>query len=355
MQSMKKLNNMEHKITACMIVKDEIKVLPKTIADIKDVFAEIIIVDTGSTDGTREFIQKLEKQYENIKAYHFKWVNHFSAARNFSFSKAKTEYVTWWDADDIMTQRLAEILLGIQNNPVMYPDVLNVDTVTERDNFGNVKHSVFNNRIIKRSKFLGWKYRIHEEPQIERPYTQENLTEQFGVTVEHQKDLHNSHHYNFYVNLINDGHKFVFHDYCFFIGELLLQPKDYQDSKDCLGICRWVETNLSDFLDNNEDEFCGYVGILYDKLYEQKREWLKKGGRFYHLGKELLNYLLQKYQPNSQLCCWFADSLCDEEPIRWWLIRATALKCYNPEYRIIEPKWWTSEVERIAAEHNIKL
>ena len=70
-------------ISLCMIVKNEELVLGRCLESIKDLVEEIIIVDTGSTDKTKE----IAKLYTN-NIYDFKWINDFSAARNFSFSKA---------------------------------------------------------------------------------------------------------------------------------------------------------------------------------------------------------------------------------------------------------------------------
>lgn len=63
----------------------------------KDFVDEIIIVDTGSTDKTKEIAKKLTD-----KIYDFECIQDFAAARNFSFSKATKEYIFYLDADDII-------------------------------------------------------------------------------------------------------------------------------------------------------------------------------------------------------------------------------------------------------------
>lgn len=80
-----------------MIVKDEEKVIARCLDSVKDLVDEIIIVDTGSTDKTKEIVS----QYTN-KIYDFEWCNDFSKARNFSFSKATKDYIMWLDADDVI-------------------------------------------------------------------------------------------------------------------------------------------------------------------------------------------------------------------------------------------------------------
>ena len=73
-------------ISLCMIVKNESAVLTRCLDSIADLMDEIIIVDTGSTDNTKE----IAAQYTS-RIYDFKWASDFSAARNFSFSKATME------------------------------------------------------------------------------------------------------------------------------------------------------------------------------------------------------------------------------------------------------------------------
>ena len=64
-----------------MIVKNEEAVLEKCLESIKDVADEIIITDTGLTDKTIDIAKKFTD-----KIYHFKWVNDFAAANDFSRS-----------------------------------------------------------------------------------------------------------------------------------------------------------------------------------------------------------------------------------------------------------------------------
>lgn len=85
-------------LSICMIVKNEEEYLDNCLNSmnilIEKGIAELIIVDTGSTDKTIEICTKYTK---NI--YFFKWNNNFSDARNYSISKAKGEYIFIQDAD----------------------------------------------------------------------------------------------------------------------------------------------------------------------------------------------------------------------------------------------------------------
>lgn len=86
-------------ISLCMIVKNEEKVLARCLDSIADLMEEIIIVDTGSTDDTKKIAAKYT---EHI--YDFEWIDDFSAARNFSFSKATKDYIYVADADEVLDE-----------------------------------------------------------------------------------------------------------------------------------------------------------------------------------------------------------------------------------------------------------
>lgn len=84
-------------ISLCMIVKNEERVLARCLDSIHDLMDEIIIVDTGSTDATKE----IAAHYTD-RIYDFTWVDDFSAARNFAMEKASGDYIYCADADEVL-------------------------------------------------------------------------------------------------------------------------------------------------------------------------------------------------------------------------------------------------------------
>ena len=84
-------------ISLCMIVKNEEDTLPRCLESVGGLVEEIIVVDTGSDDRTKEAALEY-----GAKVYDFPWVEDFSKARNFSFSKATQQYCLWLDADDVI-------------------------------------------------------------------------------------------------------------------------------------------------------------------------------------------------------------------------------------------------------------
>lgn len=85
-------------ISVCIIGKNEEKNIEKCLEPLTHYPFEIIYVDTGSTDRTKELAAKYT---DNI--YDFEWIGDFSAARNFSLSKASHNYVLVLDCDEYLT------------------------------------------------------------------------------------------------------------------------------------------------------------------------------------------------------------------------------------------------------------
>lgn len=86
-------------ISVCMIVKNEEAVLGRCLQALEPLKYEIVIVDTGSTDRTKE----IAARYTD-KIYDFTWQNDFSAARNFSIEKASNNKVLIIDSDEIIVE-----------------------------------------------------------------------------------------------------------------------------------------------------------------------------------------------------------------------------------------------------------
>ena len=100
-------------ISLCMIVRNEEEVLARCLNSAQSLADEIIIVDTGSTDHTKE----VARQYTD-SVYDFAWTDDFSAARNFSFSKATQDFCLWLDADDILEPEDLNSLLSLKASPL---------------------------------------------------------------------------------------------------------------------------------------------------------------------------------------------------------------------------------------------
>ncbi len=140
-------------VSLCMIVKNEEGTLPQCLNTVADVFDEIIIVDTGSTDRTVE----VARTYTD-RVYSFVWTEDFSEARNFSFSNAKMEYCMWLDADDILTPEDREALISLKETLSKEVDcVMMKYRIGAEDNL-----CYYRERLLKREKNPKWRGFIHE-------------------------------------------------------------------------------------------------------------------------------------------------------------------------------------------------
>lgn len=83
------------RISLCMIAKNEESNLPDLLESAKGLGAHLVVVDTGSTDRTREIAQEA-----GAEVVTWAWRNDFAAARNVSLDHAKAPWVLWLDADD---------------------------------------------------------------------------------------------------------------------------------------------------------------------------------------------------------------------------------------------------------------
>jgi tetratricopeptide (TPR) repeat protein len=82
-------------LSLCLIVKNEMANLPACLDSAEGLADEIVVVDTGSTDGTAEWAER-----RGVKVERMAWQNDFSAARNRSLDAAQGRWILWLDADD---------------------------------------------------------------------------------------------------------------------------------------------------------------------------------------------------------------------------------------------------------------
>ncbi|MSS72187.1 MAG: glycosyltransferase [Candidatus Latescibacteria bacterium] len=90
-------NGVLDRLSVCLIVRDGAQTLDACLESVKDLADEIVVVDTGSGDGTVEIARR-----HGAKIGHFTWCDDFAAARNASLRLATGDWTLWMDADDIL-------------------------------------------------------------------------------------------------------------------------------------------------------------------------------------------------------------------------------------------------------------
>jgi glycosyltransferase involved in cell wall biosynthesis len=86
---------MRQRVSCCLIVRNEEATLRDCLSSVADLVQEIIIVDTGSTDGTREVASGF-----GARVVDFTWQDSFASARNESIRHATGRWIFWLDADE---------------------------------------------------------------------------------------------------------------------------------------------------------------------------------------------------------------------------------------------------------------
>ncbi|MBN1076770.1 glycosyltransferase family 2 protein [Clostridium botulinum] len=156
------------KLSICMMVKDEEKNLRRCLNSVKPLIeegiAELIIVDTGSSDNTVDIV----KEYTD-KVYFHLWNNDFSSMRNMSISYARGEWIFILDADEEVENldELRKVLLNekIKDSNTLILEVKNIDTLKDKNNIAYSPST----RIFKNDgqfKYIG---AVHNQPVYKEP------------------------------------------------------------------------------------------------------------------------------------------------------------------------------------------
>ncbi len=129
-----------------MIVKNEEVCLEHAITSILPVADELVIVDTGSTDKTKQIAKKYTTNF-----FDFQWIDDFSAAYNFCAQQATQQYCLKWDADfSIDADSLANLGRAKKNN-FTDANLIALHWIPETN--GASRTTIMRDLIFKRSEF----------------------------------------------------------------------------------------------------------------------------------------------------------------------------------------------------------
>ena len=88
-------SQISNRLSVCLIVKNEEQFLAQCLKSVRGLAAQVVIVDTGSTDRTVEIAQEF-----GANIYSFPWGDDFAAARNAALEHATGDWVLMLDADE---------------------------------------------------------------------------------------------------------------------------------------------------------------------------------------------------------------------------------------------------------------
>ena len=142
-------------VSLALIVRDEQRTLGRCLDSVAGAFDEIVVVDTGSRDATKE----VARRYTD-RVYDFEWCDDFAAARQFAFDRAGGDWVAWLDADDVVTG--AEFVgPALEAAP---PEVRGFEWryVSARDEWGDATCEFWRERCVRNDGTFRWQGRVHE-------------------------------------------------------------------------------------------------------------------------------------------------------------------------------------------------
>lgn len=300
-----------------MIVKNEEASLGRCLASVKGIVDEIVIVDTGSVDRTKEVAGEFTS-----KIYNFPWVDDFSAARNFSFSKATMDYIMWLDADDVVLHD--DVLKMQQLKATMDPivDIVMMKYDSAFDQHGNAILSYFRSRLLKRSRNFVWNEPVHE-------YIQPSgfiINSDICITHRRNKSSDSGRNLRIFKKIIAAGQKlsprsrFYYARELYYNGEFPDAIENFNSYLNCGE--GWVEDNIS---------ACYHLSLCYSHIGEPKKR---------------LKALLWSFEfstPRAEICCqlgYHYFELKDYEKAIVWYKIATQLHKPVDSWGFILHDYW---------------
>ena len=144
-------------VALCVIARNEEQFIAKCLDSARPFVDEIVVVDTGSTDSTREIARAHGARVEA-----FTWCDDFAAARNFAIEAATADWILMLDADEELDpasgpqlRRLAtELPAGI----IAYAISIENRRLSDEE---SIFHAV--NRFFPRSPDIRYRGAIHED------------------------------------------------------------------------------------------------------------------------------------------------------------------------------------------------
>ena len=300
-----------------MIVKNEYDVLARCLDSAKGIVDEIIIVDTGSMDNTKA----IAKDYTD-KIYDFEWIDDFSAARNYSFSKATMDYILWLDADDVILKEEGEKFKQLKQSLNTEVDIVMMKYNVGFDENGCITLSYFRERLSKRINNYKWMEPVHEYLEIGGNIINSDIS----ITHKKEHAAVKGRNLSIYRKLLSEGKVLSTRGLFYYARELYYNQK-YDDA---------IEY-FNKFLDTekgwNEDNIsaCYDLSICYNIKNDKKN---------------MLKVLLKSFEydtPRAEICCqlgcYYFDKKDYAKAIFWYKL-ATALNKPLDNWGFISHDHW---------------
>lgn len=284
------------RISLCMIVKDEEAVLERILEQMKDIADEIIIVDTGSSDSTKDIAQKY-----TARVFDYEWHDDFAAARNFACSKASMDYWMWLDADDVVTSENQKKIKELKETLDPSIDVVMMKYLAGFGEDGAANFSYYRERLIKNKKGFLWEGRVHEA------VTPRGKIIHSDIEIEHRKMVSADADRNLriYQSIIAEGQSLE-PRHQFYYGRELYYHGKYDEA---LSVFEEFLKSSEGWRENKIDA-CMQTALCYEKIGDSEHR---------------LNSLLNSFKydtPRAEVCCeigrFFMEQKTFEIAVYWY-------------------------------------
>ncbi len=270
-------------LSVCMIVRDEEPVLERILQKITQFADELIVVDTGSNDRSKEIAMKFT---DNV--FDYVWDDDFAAARNFSYEKASCDYIMWLDADDDLEKEDIEKLIYLKQHFPPEIDVLMLYYTGDREE-GDIfsENGLIRDRWIRRSLNGKWEYPIHEGIHILKTW---HVLNRPDIRVFHRKLQVNEEHRNIRIfeRKLHEGFEMNSFNRAYYVRELTTE-KRYEEAR----------VAFEELLEDGRMGDIDYALFFY--IESMKR--LKQKKRL----MEVLMQYTARFDPNEMVYCMLGD------------------------------------------------
>lgn len=245
-------------VSVCMIVKNEEAVLQRCLDCVKQFADEIVIVDTGSDDATKQIAQRYTD-----KVYDFSWCEDFAKARNFAFSKGSSDFLMWLDADDVILKEDIKSIQQLKQRLSLDTTIVMMKYHTAFDEIGQPVFTYYRERLINRKANLAWEGVIHEVIPLQGTIQYED------IAITHQK-LHVAdpdRNLKIFEHLKQEGKLFSPREQFYYARELYYHER-YEEAIHAFEAFLaedkgWIE---------NAIDACELLGNCYQALHDQKQQ-----------------------------------------------------------------------------------
>lgn len=155
-------------LSLTMIVKNEEKFIERCLNSVKNIVAEMIVVDTGSTDRTTEIAEAC-----GAKVFDYKWNDNFADARNFALQQSTGDWNLVLDADEYLTGDYSQHINELINGKEAIGRIKIVSKYMDMDK-NEIRHSqIFVSRIFPKGVYYSG--RIHEQVVSDLPHVRTEI------------------------------------------------------------------------------------------------------------------------------------------------------------------------------------